>query len=100
MGFRTLALLAVIVLHGQAPTGWTEGAPASTTAEVLSPVDPAPISLPEDLAAKVDRRTVLFYFSPRCSHCREAAPGMVRLAIDLEGVAQVLGVSTACPRET
>ena len=62
------------------PLGWTAGTPAAATAEVLAPAPPAVVDLPAALAAQITGDTALFYFSPRCPHCRNVMPEIVPLA--------------------
>lgn len=83
------------LLLGVAPVEWTPGTPASTTGEVLAPVEPRPLVLPKAIADRVTGPTLLYYFSPTCPHCRETAPGIAGLSKELAGRATVLGVASA-----
>lgn len=63
--------------------GWRTGAPASNAAAVIAGIpesDRPQLDLPASLASKIKGRTVLFYFSPTCPHCRSVAREVQGLA--------------------
>jgi len=78
---------------------WSQGQPASGTAATLAPSsesNPA-LYLPLEVSERVqeDRRLLLFYFAPTCSHCRKVAPEVRALVESFAGTVDVLGVATS-----
>jgi len=80
------------------PRGWTSGGTvaAGTAAAVAGPTDAPAVPFPAAFVAKIDRPTVLFYFSPTCPHCRHVAAEIEalhrRLAASRD--ARVLGIAS------
>ncbi len=98
--WMVLALLttAAVASTTADPRGWTEGEePASGTSRVLGPISETPIEakLPRALAKRIDRPTLLVYFSPTCPHCIRVAPELQALSERLGEAAQVIGISGA-----
>ena len=93
-----LAVLAVLVATaGVAATvaGWTEGTPAANTQAVLQGLpEPTEITLPEAIAARIDKPTFLVYFSPSCPHCQHAQPELNDVAERLGDTGQILGIAS------
>ena len=100
---RAVALLVVVMAGvawaaGEAARGWTTGEPAVNTSRVLTPVTetPSPVNLPKEVMARLDRATLLFYFSPRCPHCTHVTPEVASLHGRLVARgAKVLGVASS-----
>ena len=59
---------------------------------VLAPGQPQPLELPPEIAARIQRRTVLIYISPACPHCVAVVPELVALHAHIADVADVLAV--------
>ena len=77
MTFRWPSLLLLLTTVALAaspdPRGWTAGTVAAGAERILKGPDPEQLpelSFPKDFARRLDRRTVLFYFSPGCPHCQ------------------------------
>lgn len=98
-GLTALALLAAVLLALGADVvldarGWKPGTPASRTVQAFAPFQARELVLPEALRAQLERTTLLYYFSPTCPHCQQAMPELLRLAGQLQGEVDVLGVAT------
>jgi len=103
---RPVVLLISVVAAGATlavaatsdPRGWTAGGTvaAGTAAAVAGPVDTPAIPFPPALVERIDRPTVLFYFSPTCPHCRHVAPEIEALHRRLVASrdARVLGIAS------
>jgi len=97
-----LSLLACLSAWGQEPArdarGWLPGHPAANTQAVLTPLpdSKAPtIELPKLLMDKVQGKTVVFYFSPTCPHCKAVAAEVNQLSLSLEhSGAKLIGVAS------
>ncbi len=93
-----LALIAVTGVALAAPHGWTDGSPAANTAQVLAARSPVPVDLPAHVAQKITRTTFVFYFSPTCGHCQQAAPEIAALAAEVD--MDFLGVASGAANPT
>ena len=102
MRIWTLLLCIGLALAGTSdtPTSWTPGTPAANTAQILTPVKEK-VELPVWLAEKITGPTLVWYFNPNCGHCQASIGGVVRLAEQMEGELQVIGLanSGATPAE-
>lgn len=79
------------------PRGWTPGKPAVGSERILKGPDRSQLpelEFPKDLAKRLDRRTVLFYFSPGCPHCQAVGEEVGQLGRDLPDEVQILGIAT------
>jgi thiol-disulfide isomerase/thioredoxin len=97
-----LLLLAGVALAAGDPRGWSEGQPAARAARVLQPINEEPVAakLPEALAKRIKKPTLLLYFSPTCPHCKRVAPELQALHERLGKRGQVLGIaSTSSTKE-
>ena len=103
LGFVAFVLLTAVL--GVAVAGqwerweWTQGQPAIGTAATMAPSSegsPA-LYLPLEVSERIqqDRRLLLFYFAPTCSHCRKVAPEVRALVESFDGKVDVLGVATS-----
>ena len=80
---------------GASVSSWKAGTPAAETGEVLQLLEPVVLDLPASLRERIQRETLIFYFSPSCPHCVEAAPGIGRLAEEMGEDLAFLGISTS-----
>ena len=83
------------------PRGWTlGGTPAKGAAEITSTAAPVEIAVPSALTAHIRGPTVLFYFSPRCPHCRNVAREVQTLhnRLRTSTVGSVVGVASGSAR--
>lgn len=101
MTFRWPSLLLLLTTVALAaspdPRGWTAGTVAAGAERILKGPDPEQLpelSFPKDFARRLDRRTVLFYFSPGCPHCQAVGAEVGQLARDLPPEVQVLGIAS------
>ena len=66
--------------------GWSQGTPAASTAEALSPAEVFALDLPASVAERIaalaapGEEVLLFYYSPTCPHCQDAMPGVHQVA--------------------
>jgi len=85
--------------------GWTQGSKAIGTAEVLAGAGPyaaADLDAPllgtdgsaVDLNEIITRPTLLFYFSPSCSHCRAVGPELAALYTEQHAEMDFLAIAT------
>ncbi len=96
----SLLLACAVVARAADERGWTGGEVAAGTARVTAPPEPVDRAVPPALAAKVRGPTVLFYFSPKCPHCRRVAREIRGLHERLAAHgASVLGVATGGSRK-
>jgi thiol-disulfide isomerase/thioredoxin len=98
----TSALLALglLLVSANATTkdtrGWSKGTPAAASTAVLgSPEQPMELRLPAEVAARIERPTMLLYFSPGCPHCRAVAPELSKLEEAIKDKADILFVASA-----
>ena len=97
IGLATLLGVAAIAAAADRIAGWSEGRPAAGMA-TFGPVDPATapvVRLPRALAKKVRGRTLLFYFSPDCPHCRKVGPKVAALVKELGNEVRFMPVATS-----
>lgn len=75
--------------------GWHHGTVAANTAQILTPIEAVELTLPVEVASRIQRTTFLYYFSPTCGHCQATIPEVVRLQHEIGDRVDFLGVSVA-----
>lgn len=91
----TLGIVFLFSLTAIASTSsWTKGKMAVGTQETLQKNTPIPMSIPTDVAEKMEGETAVFYFSPTCPHCQAVMPEINQLAQDLPELSW-LGVASS-----
>ncbi len=92
-----VAIVAVTTQGLAAHPAWTEGTAAEGTATAgqVAPEAGTPVALPRAIARKIRGDTLLFYFAPDCSHCRDVGPELSALADALGETASLLLVATS-----
>ena len=106
---RLLPILVLLAIPAQAEgperdaRGWLPGPIAANAPAVINGIadDEMPlIELPKGLLAKVDKPTVIVYFSPTCPHCRAVTEETQHLATRLEPHgAQLLWVASGSAKQ-
>ena len=81
----SLLLLFSFVVYAS-PSMWTSGTAAIGTQVTLEKNSAVAIELPEYLAKKIKKQTMVLYFSPTCPHCQAVMPELNQLAEDLPDV--------------
>lgn len=87
-------LLVALVFADTPDKGWTEGTPAKGMTQLLAPVEPVPVEVPEALAERIEKPTFVFYFSPTCPHCQATIGEVVELSKAMPDLA-FLGLATS-----